>query len=305
MLTSVMYHYVRNAEDTPYRGINAVREEAFIRQVNHLMRTASSLNIGLIKELLNNPSVLEHDLFALTFDDGLKEHAHFVTDVLSDKKIPGFFFIPSAPITEGRVLPVHKNHFLLSELEISAYTEMVKKELDHRAIEMDWQINLETLRKTYRWDDASTALLKYVLNYKLDNIQRELILDAIFASVFGDEKAFASALYVSIDELKQMESSGMIIGGHSHSHNVLSHLSDEKGKEEIDRNFRFLEKVLGSKDLWTFSYPFGKKSTYNNQLMSCLRDWNVHIAFNTEIGPSDRNTPFLEINRIDPKDIAV
>lgn len=300
-----MYHYVRNAERTAYKGIKGCSEADFIAQVKHLNSTSRSLRLEDAKELVSNTAILNDDLFSLTFDDGLKEHALFVTEVLSDLNIPGYFFIPSRPILDKVVLPVHKNHFLLSQLRIEEYTSKVKKETDELGIELSWDDSPDDLKRTYRWDNYPTALLKYALNYKLDVSQREQVLDIIFSDVFGSEGEFAEELYVSEDDMRKMQSAGMIIGGHSHSHNVLSSLSNDDITKEIDTNFDFLENLLGKSDFWTFSYPFGKPTTYNDHVINELKRRNVGVAFNTVVADSVPTTPIMELNRVDPKDIQL
>lgn len=302
-MKSVMYHYVRDVAHTPYKGIKACSESDFIAQVKHLNATSRPMLPEEAAILDANPGILNQDLFALTFDDGLKEHAMFVTETLCELGVPGYFFIPSQPILEGVVLPVHKNHFLLSQLKIEEYIARVRKETRTMGIEISWDETPELLSKTYRWDTYPTALLKYVLNYKLNVEQREQILDIIFSDVFGDENSFARELYVNEEDIRNMHSAGMVIGGHSHSHNVLSSLSGEDITREIDTNFDFLESVLGNQDFWTFSYPFGKPTTYNEHVIHELKRRGVVMAFNTTVANSDSDTPIMELSRIDPKDL--
>lgn len=298
-----MYHYVRDVLDTPYKGIKACSHSEFIHQVKHLRSNFDVFTLEQARELIHNPELLNSSYFALTFDDGLKEHAKFVTEALVELGTPGFFYVPSQPMLEGVVLPVHKNHFLLSELSIAEYTEKVHRELDNMGIEVAWKDCLDEPAKTYRWDDAPTAQLKFVLNYKLNVEQREFVLDAIFRDVFGDEASFASELYINAAEMQEMHDAGMIIGGHSHSHNVLSSLSEEQITYEIDTNFDFLERILGKSDFWTFTYPFGKPNTYNRYVIRELKRRNVKIAFNTNVGDSKEGCSLMELQRIDPKDI--
>ena len=57
-------------------------------------------------------------------------------------------------------------------------------------------------------------------------------------------------------ELKQLEADGMMIGAHSMSHPLLSHLPVELARAEITESRACLEAVLG-KRVWAFAYPFG------------------------------------------------
>ena len=60
----------------------------------------------------------KRDLCLLTFDDGLKEHYAEVMPILRERNIQGLFFIITRCPEEGRVVSVHKNHFLMARARL-------------------------------------------------------------------------------------------------------------------------------------------------------------------------------------------
>lgn len=304
-LKAVMYHYVRNPEETLYKGIHAVREDKFIQQVNFLRANYEMATSESIKDFLLGNYQPKKDMAVLTFDDGLKEHGIFVTEVLAKYGIQGQFFIPTACITEGYVLPVHKNHFLLASLNFSYYKkrfiEVLKENYQDTLIEVDDQRAV----RTYRWDTKEVATFKYLLNYQLPQPVRHHVLKIIFEQELGRETDFANSLYLSWEEIKEMQRKGMTIGGHSHRHDVLSSLSNEEQTLELTTCLELLNRNIANHTIFPFSYPYGKMSTFNEHTIACLKKHHVHYAYSTVIGDSISSTnPFI-LKRIDPKDLKI
>jgi len=304
-LKAVMYHYVRNTEETPYKCIHAVREDNFIQQVNFLKANYEMATSESIKDFLIGKYKPKKDMAVLTFDDGLKEHGIFVTEVLAKHGIQGQFFVPTACITEGYVLPVHKNHFLLASLNFSYYQERVIEVLKENYPDTSIEVDDQRAARTYRWDSKEVARFKYLLNYQLPKPVRNHILKIIFEQELGRETDFAKSLYLSWEEIKEMQRKGMTIGGHSHRHDVLSSLSNEEQTLELATCLELLNKNIVNQSIFPFSYPFGKMSTFNEHTIDCLKKHHVQYAYSTVIGDSISSTnPFI-LKRIDPKDLEI
>lgn len=303
ILKSIMYHYVRNPETTPYKGIHAVREEDFITQVKFLKEHYEMATAESIRDFLNGTYIPKKNLAVMTFDDGLKEHGYFVTEVLAQHGIQGQFFIPTACQAEGYVLPVHKNHFLLASLDFAYYQSTCIAVLKQYYPEQNIAIDQQKVADTYRWDSPEVAALKYLLNYHLPRPVRNEVLRIVFEQELGPETEFAKSLYLSWDEIRNMQDQGMIIGGHSHRHNVLAHLSDQEQEQELDTCMTILKQHVHHQDVWPFSYPFGKLDTFNNLTLSLLEKNNVAYAYSTVVDDSMIGTNKYNICRRDPKDI--
>ena len=304
-IKSIMYHYVRNPENTPFKGIHAVRQQDFIEQVDWLSQNCEMATLEMIVDFLNGKYHPVKDLCILTFDDGLKEHAAFVSEVLSERQIQGQFFIPTACIEEGYVLPVHKNHFLLATLPFETYKSQFLDILGNIAPQLDTEVDKNKVAATYRWDKPEVAAFKYLLNYHLPKMVRNKVLKEVFESTFGSEKSFAQSLYLNWAEARQMQSAGMALGGHSHKHNVLSSLSDEEQENEISTCMTLLRQHTNKQQYWPFSYPFGKPNTFNEKTIQLLQKENIAIAYTSEVGDSQNDQNPFRLKRIDPKDILI
>lgn len=302
-LKAIMYHYIRNFRETEFKGLKGETESQFIEQIKYLERNYERATTEKIHDYLSGTYKPKKNLYVLTFDDGLKEHGNFVTEVLDKHQIEGQFFIPTKCIDEETVLPVHKNHFLLAYLGLGQYEAMFRLALLERYPAQDVSIQDKIVQRTYRWDEIEVARFKYLINYKLPLSIRDEILDIVFKDVFDDEPSFSKSIYLNDLELQNMRSAGMVIGGHSHSHNVLSSLSKTEQFDDIYQNLALLKPYISDQVLTPFSFPFGKKETYNSHTLDILKQLNVSIAYSTIVEDSTEGSSRYEIGRVDPKDI--
>ena len=167
-------------------------------------------------------------------------------------------------------------------------------------------------RRTYRWDTPEVASFKYLLNFQLPVDLRDRVPDALFVAYLGDEAGFAGELYLSWDEARKMQSAGMLIGGHSHSHVALATLSDDQQQLDLKTCADLLRDRLNGQALrqgsgqawWPFSYPYGKADSFNEATVEVLRKLDFICAFATEVGPNGAGQDVFRIRRIDPKDVV-
>lgn len=303
-LVSVMYHYVRNTEDTVAPRMNAVREDDFVQQLDLMQSRYEVVGLDTALAFLRGEYASERPLCCVTFDDGLVEHARFVTDELARRSLQGVFFLPTACTDRECVLPIHKNHLLMGRLAFDDYHQRVMAILadDHGGIDID--IDPEQVARTYRWDKPDVGQLKYLLNYKLDGKTRDRLLKLIFEDVYGPEADYADKFYLSWDEARDMVARGMALGGHTSRHPVLSRLDAKAQTAELESCRGRLAAELPACTSPSFSYPHGKLNTFDAHTVSELKRLGFNCSFTSEVGHSAPGEDAYFIKRIDPKDLA-
>jgi peptidoglycan/xylan/chitin deacetylase (PgdA/CDA1 family) len=238
----------------------------------------------------------------MTFDDGLKDHFTDVLPILADFRIQGVFFVPTSCVEQTRVAPVHKNHFLLAAVDFEEYRRAFLQELSAHYPEASTDVDAATVAATYRWDAPEVAAFKYLLNFCLPEGLRDSILNILFSAYLGDEEAFARELYLSWQEACQMQDAGMVIGSHSHNHTALSNLSNDRQREDLARCTHLLRRRLKAQPLWPFSYPYGKRHTYNDVTVNTIRELGYCCSFGTEPGVNTVGQDLFALKRVDTKD---
>ena len=85
-------------------------------------------------------------------------------------------------------------------------------------------------------NDAETSKIKRILNYFIDYKFKDQIIDELlkkFIKNMLDVKEF----YLSIENMKEMQTEGMIIGSHTVNHKVMSSLNFNEQNKEIINSF--------------------------------------------------------------------
>jgi peptidoglycan/xylan/chitin deacetylase (PgdA/CDA1 family) len=298
----VMYHYVRDLPRTRFPEIKGMLTSAFRRQVHEL---ASSYEMATLESglaFLAGEYRPSGDLCLLTFDDGLREHWTDVFPILKETGIQGVFLLPTVSIEERRVLPVHQNHFLLAGLGFPEFQRrfLQRWEASEGAVP---PVDAEAVRKTYRWDTAEVAAFKYLLNFGIPADRRDLILAALFEEHLGDQVAFSRELYLSWDEAREMQSGGMVMGGHGHTHAPLSPMGEERQRADLACCAELLLRRLSPQPRWPFSFPYGKRDSYDATTIETLRALGFACAFATDVGSNAAGQDRFALRRIDPKDV--
>src|ERR1700730_4017482 len=303
-LNVVMYHYVRDLPSTRFPRIKGLLSEDFRRQVAWLSEHQEMATLESALAFLAGQYQPDRDLCLLTFDDGLNHTYTEVLPILTERRIEGLFFIITSCL-EGRVVSVHKNHFLMAELEFDQYQQAFLKRLAEWRPETSTEVNLEQVKRAYRWDAPEVAAFKYLLNFRIEETLRDRILDDLFVEYLGDEKAFARDLYLNWDEVREMQELGMLMGGHSHSHVSLATMEADRQRADLETCAGMLHDRLNSQSFWPFSYPYGKSNSFNSLTVETVQNLGFGCAFATEVGGNRIGQDLFSIRRIDTKDIIM
>ena len=297
----VMYHYVRDLPRTRYPKIKGMALDGFRQQIAWLASQYEMVTLEAALEFLQGTYQPFHDLCMLTFDDGLKEHYTHVAPVLADYNIQGLFGVITSCIEEHVVASVHMNHFLMAALDFEAYRSAFLQRLQDTdpAALSSAAVDPALAQRSYPLDTQEVATFKFLFNFRLEVSVRDKVVKDLFETYIGNEENFARALYMSWEEIRQIQRAGMLVAGHTHWHRPLSTLSDKELKVDLVTSRRLLDQNLDPQPLWPFSYPYGKKNSYSNSVIHLLRQLAFTCAFNTESGANMSGSPLFELCRID------
>ena len=296
----VMYHYIRDVENTPYKKINAIKVDEFKYQIEYLKKEGYSfIHLDDYVSFLSGEKEIPEKCCILTFDDGFKEHYDTVFPILKKEGIPGVFYPVTQPIVEGKVLNVQKIHFLLSQITSRNFANQINERLPDKLFEKYEIHGRFKINPKKRFDDNLTSNLKHNLSRMPRNLKEELV-DEIFNKYFENEKEFCKELYVDFDELGEMIKGGMIIGSQSHTHPLLSELSFDEQENEIKKSTEILEKNLKIK-IKHFCYPYGD---YNENTLAILENNEYSTGVTIKEGNNfNRKSKLLELKRINCNDL--
>tara|TARA_B100000941_G_C28465584_1_gene533337 strand:+ start:163 stop:1038 length:876 start_codon:yes stop_codon:yes gene_type:complete len=267
-----MYHYVRNKSKL-FPNYNILEKKIFVNQIKKFSKTGF---ISLYEELF-----IPSNKFLPTFDDGFKDHI-FAAEVLKKYNSIGIFFIPTSPLKNNSMLDVHKTHLILGKVKSSEALNELKKYLQKNKITKFYnkseKLKYKSAYKNHL-DEANKKQFKKIMNYYGSLKFKHKILDYLLKKFEINVKP--KDYYMNKKEIKYLQSLGMIIGSHTESHTLLTRLSYREQLKELKNSKIFLEKII-NKNIDTFCYPYGGKTSYNNNTLKILKKLKYKLAYSVE-----------------------
>ena len=303
-LTVVMYHYVRNIEESRYPEIKGLELDFFIKQLSFFKENYNVVGMEDVILSLGGESLPPKPLL-LTFDDGYAEHFNLVYPALRDFDVQGSFFVPVKAIVEHELLDVNKIHFILASLHnVNDIVDDIRLDV----LTYKNQFNLkgfddyfDELALANRFDTKEVIFVKRMLQHALPEELRNLLSSKYFEKYVGmNEKVFAKELYMNESQIKQLVRDGMHVGCHGYDHYWWNKLDGDSLASELMKSKEFLTSMGCDMSQWTACYPYGSSS---DSVVKELEFQGCKLAFTTEVKVAEiDNHSKLLIPRLDTND---
>ncbi|MFV0347277.1 MAG: hypothetical protein ACK5JO_01730, partial [Halodesulfovibrio sp.] len=216
----IMYHYVRKP-DAAFPYLRFLHIDDFRRQLDFFQKNGRILTRSELDAALLERSPLGENDYLLTFDDGLRDHFDYVLPELQDRGVTGVFL----HCTDGSGKPgtqdVHMVHALLGAYGGAEMLRRCRELVDSAGI--DVQANGFSAPVYTLQPKSEETEFKRIMNYCLDKESRRYVLESLHARYLPDFNA-DGGFYLGSRELRLMDEAGMVIGGHTVSHQLLSSL---------------------------------------------------------------------------------
>ena len=307
-LTIVTYHYVRPIKKSSYPLIKGLELESFKIQLDYLEKNYKIIAMESLINFAKNSAQLPDSPCLLTFDDGYKDHYLYVFPELKKRGIQGSFFAVAKTVLEKKILDINKIHFILAkEPNANLLIKKIKKLLGDYTNKTDSKklLSFDEYWKKYAvantLDTKEIVFLKKILQHALPENVREKFCDFLFDRyVEKTQSEFATELYISEEEIKEMIQSNMYFGSHSYKHPWLNTLSKNFQLKEIEKGLNFLNKIGAPTIDWVMNYPYG---AYNSDTLDILKakDCCIGLTMNRAVAEL-RKEKFLELPRFRTND---
>lgn len=277
-----MYHYVR-PYDERLSNLKHLHIDDFCKQLDYFQENFGFVNkqdfLSYFKadDNMLKKSQIDNGVI-LTFDDGLSCHYDYVYPELKKRGLWGIFYVPTEVYQTNKVLDVHRTHILLASCNDKDIFDVLKQKItDDILVDAN---HSEFQRETYKMqiDSDYTKMVKRILNYYIDYQFREKILDELIDEFELQDLCQVNKFYVNDQQMQKMKDGGMIIGSHSVSHPVMSKLSFDEQKIEIQQSFARLNDYIDVSSK-TFCYPYGGKHSYTDETVQILNQEQCIFSF--------------------------
>ena len=246
-------------------------------------RNFNVLPFGRAVSLLKSGS-LPKAAACITFDDGYKDNFSVALPILQRHGLSATFFIATSFLGGGR---------MWNDDIIEAIRLLPNETVDLKEFGLD-QHDLTT--PTNRVNAIGTILGK--LKYQPHD-QRQAMARKIARHAGVDDQ---SGLMMSADDVRAMRAAGMELGGHTHSHPILTSLTDDDAYSEITCGKIELETIL-AEPVKVFAYPNGNTQLdLSSQHIEMLRQAGFIAAATTQQAIATVQTDPFMMPRFTPWD---
>lgn len=288
-LKAVAYHFVG---DPIFPGLKTLPMADFKYQLRYLEKNYHMISWDDLRDFILHKRPLPPDSCLLTFDDGTKDHVDIALPELVFRKIPAIFFVMGRQPEEG-VAMVHKVQILTTKLGEAKFQSAFLEMCDDATRELFFKKEKWCLKEfpASKFDSLKFRTFKRVIGKFMFDKARST-LEILFSEQIGNEKEWASKLYLSDADLVKLQKAGMAIGGHGANHRWMSSLSAEEQTKEVEMSADRIKKFNSGP--FAFSYPYGD---FNSSILEILQKNNFISAFTTQEKIS--HDDFFTIGRFD------
>ena len=275
-ITVLTYHRIApdNLPNTPgkHLGISATKSN-FCKHLQLLKNSTNVIPASQLASWIRGESSLPPNASIITFDDGYRDNMTQALPLLQKLNLPAIIYLCTDNI--GSQTPQYW------DLAIYGFQKATHKTYTLPIIGTVQLCSKNINKICRRWIYAVKALSTAQRKQATDELIQ--VLNVIVpADAFKD-------LYLSWDEVRSMQRSGIEFGAHTVTHPILSTLPDDIAQQEIINSKLKIESELKT-PVTSFAFPNGLPGDYNDQHITTLRNAEFDMAFTLSPGPTTRTT---------------
>jgi len=262
------YHRIGDSRSTSYDSdIYSCDNEVFESHIEFYKNNYDLISVDDLEKIIDTEEASKNRLALITFDDGYIDNYTNAYQILKSNAVPAVFFVPTSYIGSKLIPWWDEIAWMVRRTRLNS----VKIAQWERSIDLD-KNNIE---KTIR---AVLLKVKKTKKTKMDTIleQMRVVLECQIEEPLD-------SLFMNWDQLREMQKGGMGIGSHTHSHEILSHISAELQLQELAQSKKILDRELNT-NISSFAYPVGRVGTYTNETIEALKVCGYKLAFTQLLG---------------------
>ena len=280
LLRVLTYHRVDEPDAKPLLNprLISARPAVFAGQMRFLAAHYRVVSMPEVLDALDSRKKLPKNAVLITFDDACRDFGEIAWPIMKKLRLPATVFVATA-------YPGHPERMFWWD---RLYRAMVFSERKTLEIPPLGALSLGT-------KDERAQAIRRIQNYfkTLENNTALAMIDEVIERSGVAIKPQKTVL--DWDELRQLAKEGVTLGGHTQQHPILTRISPETARREINGSMRDLQREIGDV-LPVFAYPNGNG---NEKIRHILNAIGVRAAFSTERGFNNLyNCDFLNLRRL-------
>lgn len=284
-ITALIYHRVSN-KPAEFDELS-VPVEIFDWQMRLVAKLFNVISLDQALEFLEGGSVPSRAV-VITFDDGYMDNYTIALPIIKKYGLCATFYVAGDAIITGKIWNEELTHAVLKTKKSQLHLPKIGIDMLPVASEKEKKAAINTLK----------ALLKNQKNEIRDNYLSELVFEA---------DSVASERYMMTEaQLQAMaQDPSVTIGCHSMSHPMLSYMSKDAARVDVQHCLDYLQALL-QRPIVHFAYPYGKYGVdFHAEHVNCIADLPLKTAVTTEWGTIDSKSSFYLLRRFTPWNLNI
>jgi peptidoglycan/xylan/chitin deacetylase (PgdA/CDA1 family) len=244
----LMLHHVRPARRDRFQPnrLLEVTPQYFERVIRRLRRSRTDLvSLDEVHRRLRE-SDFPHRFVAVTFDDGYRDNLEFAYPILKKYQVPFTIFVATSFADRVGEL------WWLALEAVVAQNELV-------GVRIDGQDNWFEARSVHEKREVFEHIYRYLRQLKSEEELRKIMRE-LATRHRVDMAAYSKDLCMTWPELATLAADPLVtIGAHTVNHPILSKLSDQAVRAELDNSRAVIEAALGVRPQH-LAYPVGDRN---------------------------------------------
>ena len=277
------YHLLLPQDRASTRAICSISESEFLRHIKWLSKNYTIVRLSKIVDCISKKKEFPKKCLAVTFDDGYENFIKVAYPILKKYNIPTTLFLSAGMIGTSKMFWYDLIEYLVLNTEKNNLQINIEGKIFHFIFE----------KKRKNIEDIVTILKKMSNKKKDDWIHKMKNL------LLTEEGPHAGIDYIPMnwEQVEKICLDTLItIGSHTNNHVILSRLSKEEMREEIENSKNKIEKHT-QRLVEHFSYPNGQPEDFNDYSKRKLKEAGYRSSCTTIEDFNDRTTDLYELRR--------
>ncbi len=287
-LLILLYHGVTESKNTGiinFQGKHLIKDE-FDRQISFISKNCSLISIDQWIDIKKNNLEIPPYPTIISFDDGFRNNLTVAAPILKKYSAPCIFYISSGMIDSDNMFWVDIVETCIENTLKTSLTLNLDKQKVFNLNSYENKVN--ALLDIKKW-------CKSQKNNKKDKVIYELIQQT---EIIPNKNSHPNYQTLSWEEVRSLSSDDLFtIGGHTHTHTILSSLNNDDLRYEIKHCLKILSNEL-NQNISHFSYPEGQYNHFNNEVINILKDNHVICCPSAINGVNDYSDDLFHLKRV-------
>ena len=280
-----LFHGVINKHKDSVRNYTSkhLEKDFFANAIKLLSKKGNSLSMDDVKNHIENKMRFPKYSYSITFDDGFENNISIAAPILYEYKTFATIYITTKFVENNLMSWIDR-----IENAVQNYSE----------VKFNWfgdNFSFNTTEKKINFLEKIRYVVKNDFTINPDEYADKICFK-LGESIYSQDNHLD--LKMNWNQVKSANNSEYLsIGGHSHSHKILSFLSKNDLKEEINLSIDLLKSKANINPIH-YSYPEGMANCFNENVINELKMRGIKCCPTAIRGYNRNDTSLFHLNRV-------